>query len=125
VPSAELYPGRGQPTLPPWKLAPVTVMPFEQDLSDRQAADSIRRRIDRTYALGLEREPTAAIRTAWAADGLVPGDHPLDAGSGDVEVRVGSQLDPEVGLVGAMRLAVRWPAFTPPAGPVLSRGTGR
>src|SRR5262249_56451839 len=50
----ELYPRRGQPALPPWKLALVTVMQFAEDLSDRQAADAVRGRIDWKYALGLE-----------------------------------------------------------------------
>jgi transposase len=51
---ADLYPRRGQPALPPWKLALVTVMQFAEDLSDRQAADAVRSRIDWKYALGLE-----------------------------------------------------------------------
>ena len=51
---AELYPRRGQPALPPWKLALITVMQFAEDLSDRQAADAVRGRIDWKYALGLE-----------------------------------------------------------------------
>jgi transposase len=51
---ADLYPRRGQPALSPWKLALVTVMQFAEDLSDRQAADAVRGRIDWKYALGLE-----------------------------------------------------------------------
>jgi transposase len=51
---ADLYPRRGQPALPPWKLALVTVMQFAEDLSDRQAAEAVRGRIDWKYALGLE-----------------------------------------------------------------------
>src|SRR5262245_16760626 len=51
---AALYPRRGQPALPPWKLALVTVMQFAEDLSDRQAADAVRGRIDWKYALGPE-----------------------------------------------------------------------
>ena len=51
---ADLYPRRGQPALPPWRLALVTVMQFAEDLSDRQAADAVRGRIDWKYALGLE-----------------------------------------------------------------------
>jgi transposase len=51
---AALYPRRGQPALPPWKLALVTVMQFAEDLSDRRAADAVRGRIDWKYALGLE-----------------------------------------------------------------------
>jgi transposase len=51
---ADLYSGRGQPALPPWRLALVTLMQFADDLSDRQAADAVRGRIDWKYALGLE-----------------------------------------------------------------------
>jgi transposase len=49
-----LYPARGQPGLPPWRLALVTVFQFLEHLSDRQAADAVRGRIDWKYALGLE-----------------------------------------------------------------------
>lgn len=51
---AELYSKRGQPALAPWQLALVTVMQFVEDLSDRQAAEAVRARIDWKYALGLE-----------------------------------------------------------------------
>src|ERR1700709_2756733 len=50
----DLYPTRGQPGLPPWRLALVTVFQFSEQLSDRQAADAVRARIDWKYALGLE-----------------------------------------------------------------------
>src|SRR3712207_3363244 len=49
-----LYPSRGQPGLAPWRLALVTVFQFLEQLSDRQAADAVRARIDWKYALGLE-----------------------------------------------------------------------
>src|ERR687897_2295847 len=49
-----LYPSRGQPALAPWRLALVTVFQFLEHLSDRQAADAVRARIDWKYALGLE-----------------------------------------------------------------------
>ena len=48
------YPARGQPGLAPWRLALVTVLQFLEQLSDRQAADAVRSRIDWKYALGLE-----------------------------------------------------------------------
>jgi transposase len=49
-----LYPTRGQSSLAPWRLALVTVFQFLEHLSDRQAADAVRARIDWKYALGLE-----------------------------------------------------------------------
>ena len=49
-----LHPARGQPGLAPWRLALVTVFQFLEQLSDRQAADAVRGRIDWRYALGLE-----------------------------------------------------------------------
>lgn len=51
---AELYPRQGQPGLVPWRLALVTIMQFAEDLTDRQAADAVRGRIDWKYALSLE-----------------------------------------------------------------------
>jgi transposase len=44
---------RGRPAECPWRLALVTVMPFAEGLSDRQAAEAVRARIDGKYALGL------------------------------------------------------------------------
>ena len=49
-----LYSPLGQPGLAPWRLALVTVFQFLERLSDRQAADAVRARIDWKYALGLE-----------------------------------------------------------------------
>ncbi|HEV8192130.1 MAG TPA: IS1182 family transposase [Ktedonobacterales bacterium] len=51
---ADLFAGRGRPVVPPWRLALVTVMQFAEGLSDRQAAEAVRVRIDWKYALGLE-----------------------------------------------------------------------
>src|SRR5215203_2032701 len=51
---AHLYPEVGQPSLPPWQLALVTVLQFRENLSDRQAAEQVRARIDWKYLLGLE-----------------------------------------------------------------------
>lgn len=50
---SDLYPHRGQPALAPWRLALITVFQFMEHLSDRQAADAVRGRIDWKYALGL------------------------------------------------------------------------
>lgn len=43
---ADLYPADGQPTYAPWRLALVSVMQFAENLTDRQAADAVRSRID-------------------------------------------------------------------------------
>src|SRR5438874_13189064 len=51
---AALFPAWGQPGLPPWRLALVTIMQFRENLADRQAAEAVRARIDWKYLLGLE-----------------------------------------------------------------------
>jgi transposase len=51
---AHLFPARGQPAESPWRLALTTVLPCAEGLSDRQAADAVRSRIDWKYALSLE-----------------------------------------------------------------------
>src|SRR5205085_5755507 len=51
---AALFPVRGQPALAPAQLALVTLLQFAAGLSDRQAADAVRGRIDWKYALCLE-----------------------------------------------------------------------
>ena len=51
---AALFPKRGQPVFSPWRLALITVMQFVEGLSDRQAAEAVRSRIDWKYALSLE-----------------------------------------------------------------------
>jgi transposase len=52
----DLFAPRGRPVVPPWRLALVSVMQFAEGLSDRQAAEAVRVRIDWKYALGLELE---------------------------------------------------------------------
>jgi transposase len=51
---AALFPALGQPALPPWRLALVTVVQFLENLTDRQAAEQVRARLDLKYLLGLE-----------------------------------------------------------------------
>ena len=50
----ELYSSLGQPAESPGELALVTVMQYMEGLTDRQAAEAVRGRIDWKYALGLE-----------------------------------------------------------------------
>jgi transposase len=51
---ADLFSKEGQPAEAPWRLALVTIMQYVKNLSDRQAADAVRGRIDWKYLLGLE-----------------------------------------------------------------------
>jgi len=51
---AGLFATRGRPAVSPARLALVSVLQFAEGLSDRQAADAVRGRIDWKYALGLE-----------------------------------------------------------------------
>lgn len=50
----DLFPNVGQLAETPWRLALVTVMQFAENLTDRQAAEAVRGRIDWKYALSLE-----------------------------------------------------------------------
>src|SRR5262245_40008763 len=47
-----LFAKDGAPGLPPWRLALVTPLQFHENLSDRQAAEAVRARIDWKYLLG-------------------------------------------------------------------------
>ena len=51
---ADFYPKRGQPAYAPWRLALVTPMQFREWLSDRQAAEAVRARIDWKHLLALD-----------------------------------------------------------------------
>jgi transposase len=51
---SSLFPARGQPAEAPWRLAIVVVLQYVEGLTDRQAAEAVRGRIDWKYALGLE-----------------------------------------------------------------------
>jgi transposase len=51
---ADVFAAQGQPAESPGRLALVTLLPFWEGLTDRQAADAVRTRIDWTYLLCLE-----------------------------------------------------------------------
>jgi transposase len=52
---ADLYPPQGRPVeVAPWRLALVVVLQYIEGLTDRQAADAVRRCMDWKYALSLE-----------------------------------------------------------------------
>ncbi|MEU9256515.1 transposase [Streptomyces sp. NPDC048270] len=51
---ADWYPRDGRPGLSPAQLATVCVLQFLLGLSDRQAAEAVRCRIDFTYAMAME-----------------------------------------------------------------------
>ena len=51
---AALFPACGQPAEDPARLALITILQFVEGLSDRQAADAVRGRIDWKYALAMD-----------------------------------------------------------------------
>ncbi len=51
---ANLFARYGRPAIAPWRLALISIMQFAENLTDRQAADAVRSRIDWKYALGLD-----------------------------------------------------------------------
>jgi transposase len=52
---ADLYPPSGRPMeVAPWRLALVMVMQYIKGLTDRQAADAVRRCMDWKYTLSLD-----------------------------------------------------------------------
>ena len=51
---SELFAARGRPAWSPARLALVLVLQFVEGLTDRQAADAVRARLDWKYALGLD-----------------------------------------------------------------------
>ena len=53
-PFSQLFPNHGQPAESPGRLAWVRVLQFSEGLSDRQAAEAVRARIDWKYVLGLD-----------------------------------------------------------------------
>jgi transposase len=53
---SELFSTLGQPAISPGQLAMICIMQFIEDLTDRQAAEAVRSRIDWKYALSLELE---------------------------------------------------------------------
>jgi transposase len=53
---AGAYGAAGRPGISPAQLAMVTVLQFTEDLTDRQAADAVRGRLDWKYCLGLALE---------------------------------------------------------------------
>ena len=74
---AELFAVRGRPAVSPARLALVSVLQFAEGLSDRQAADAVRARIDWKYALGLELTDTgfdASVLSEFRARLLTDGE---------------------------------------------------
>lgn len=51
---SNLFSTRGQPAFSPWRLALVSVMQYIEEMTDRQAAEAVRGRMDWKYALSLE-----------------------------------------------------------------------
>jgi len=73
---AELFAARGRPAWSPARLALVLVLQFVEGLTDRQAADAVRARLDWKYALGLDLDDPgfdASVLTEFRARLLADG----------------------------------------------------
>ncbi|MFD9796862.1 IS1182 family transposase [Streptomyces sp. NPDC059070] len=73
---ADLFTKRGHPALSPARLAMVSLLQFAENLTDRQAADAVRARVDWKYALsmeltdpGFDHSVLGEFRARLAADG--------------------------------------------------------
>ncbi|MEU8845246.1 transposase [Streptomyces sp. NPDC048564] len=73
---ADWYPRDGRPGLSPAQLATVCVLQFLLSLSDRQAAEAVRFRIDFKYAMAVELDDPGFHHSVLAdfRDGLAEGD---------------------------------------------------
>lgn len=60
---ASAFPGNGRPAASPGVLALVSVLQHAEKLSDRQAADQVRARMDWKFLLGLELDDPGSGRT--------------------------------------------------------------
>jgi Transposase domain (DUF772) len=58
---ARWYPRDGRPGISPAQLAAASMLQFLPDLSDRNAAEAVRCRIDFKYALGLDLDDPVAL----------------------------------------------------------------
>ncbi|MFF1482596.1 transposase [Streptomyces sp. NPDC058301] len=62
---ADWYPRDGRPGLSPAQLATVCVLQFLLGLSDRQAAEAVRCRIDFKYAMAMELDDPVSTTVCW------------------------------------------------------------
>ena len=66
-----LFAVRGQPAEAPWRLALVSVLQFMEGLTDRQAAEAVRTRLDWKYLLNLELADTGFHFSVFLSFGVV------------------------------------------------------
>jgi transposase len=64
---AALFPTRGQPAAAPGRFALITLLQCAENLSDRQAANAVRSRIDWKYLLGLALTDAGVDQTVLSA----------------------------------------------------------
>ena len=62
-----LFPAWGQPGLPPWRLALVTILQFRENLADRQAAEAVQDGFPETLPDGTKRFSWPRAREFHAA----------------------------------------------------------
>src|SRR5258708_4026504 len=111
---AGAYGQRGQPGWPPGRLALVTIFQMAEDLTDRQAAEAVRTRIDWKYALGLD------LADPGFDDSILSEFRGRVAGGGLDQVVLDTLLERLGGGRPGVAPRAEGPPFPPPAG----RGRG-
>ena len=85
---ADLYPPAGRPVeIAPWRLALVMVMQYIEGLTDRQAADAVRRCMDWKYALSLDLTDPGFDFTLLQQFPLMACKSSVTSGSGEISHR--------------------------------------
>jgi hypothetical protein len=109
-----LFPTHGQPALSPWRLALVTLLPFAEGLSDRQAAEDeathLITHVETMRGPTADGAATPKIHAALQQRGLLPGTPIVDPGFLDADLLVRSQERYGVDLLGPTRLDDHWQA---------------
>jgi transposase len=111
---AGLFAVGGRPAVSPARLALVSVLQFAEGLSDRQAADAVRGRIDWKYALGLELTDTGFDASEPVAQRWRELDVSGVSGLGSVAVATPAGWTARAGLAGSrpwsrLRRSPTWP----------------
>ena len=108
-----LCPSWGQPGLPPWRLALVTMLQCREHLADRQAAEAVRARIDWKYLRSLAlTDPGCdfSVLSAWVGGTLARGSMLFLAGLAN-SIRLFAKTPQRSGLLVSKTFGYCWRTY--------------